>query len=52
MLKNYVKIALRMVRRHKGYTVINVAGLAVGLACCLLLLLYVQAQLRPIPRPG
>ncbi len=32
MLKNYVVIALRNISRHKGYTFINVAGLAVGLA--------------------
>ncbi len=46
MLKNYLKIALRHLRKHPGYTFINVAGLAVGIACCLLILLYVQAELR------
>ena len=45
MLKNYFKIALRTLKRQKGYTVINVAGLAVGMACCLLILLYVQDEL-------
>jgi putative ABC transport system permease protein len=44
MLKNYAKIALRNLLRHKGYTFINVAGLAVGIACCLLILLYVQHE--------
>ncbi len=38
MLKNYLKIALRNLRKHKGYTFINVAGLAIGMACCLLIL--------------
>jgi putative ABC transport system permease protein len=46
MLKNYLKIALRTFGRHKGYTFINVAGLAVGLACFLLIALYVQDELR------
>lgn len=45
MLKNYLKIALRHLRRHKGYSLINIAGLAVGMACCLLILLYVQDEL-------
>ncbi len=45
MLKNYLKIALRNLRRHKAYTFINVLGLAVGLACCLLILFYVQDEL-------
>ncbi len=44
MLKNYLKIALRNLKRQKGYTFINVAGLAVGLACCLLIVLYVQDE--------
>ena len=44
MLKNYLTIALRNLRKQKGYTFINVAGLAVGLACCLLISLYVQHE--------
>ena len=44
MLINYLKIALRNLKRHTGYTVINVTGLAVGMACCLLILLYVQDE--------
>ena len=44
MLKNYLKIAFRTLNRHKGYTFINVMGLAVGIACCLLILLYVQDE--------
>lgn len=35
MLKNYIKTALRNLRRHKGYAFINIAGLAIGMACCL-----------------
>lgn len=45
MLKNYLKIAWRNLINHKGYTAINIAGLAVGMACCLLILLYVQHEL-------
>ena len=45
MLKNYLTTALRNLRRHKGYAFINVTGLAVGLACCLLILLFVQHEL-------
>ena len=45
MLKSYLVIALRGLRQRKLYTAINVAGLAVGLACCLLLVLYLQHEL-------
>jgi len=41
MLKNYIKIALRNIKRNKGYSFINIAGLAVGMACCLFILFYV-----------
>jgi putative ABC transport system permease protein len=44
MLKNYLTVALRTLRRNRGYTLINVGGLAVGLACCLLIGLYVQDE--------
>ena len=45
MLKNYVKIAFRNIFRHKGYTFINVFGLAMGIICCLLILVFVQDEL-------
>ncbi len=45
MLKNYLKIALRNLRRHKGYTFINIAGLTVGMACCALMLLFIRHEL-------
>ena len=45
MLKNYLKIAWRNVLREKGYTFINVFGLAVGMACCLLIAVYVLHEL-------
>ncbi|MEQ8523779.1 ABC transporter permease [Gracilimonas sp.] len=45
MLKNYFKIALRNISKHKGYSFINISGLAIGIACCLLILVYVQHEL-------
>ncbi len=45
MLTNYFKVALRTLRRRKGYAFINVAGLALGLAGCLLIGLYVRYEL-------
>ncbi len=45
MYKNYLTIALRNLLRHKGYSAINVLGLAIGIACCVLILLYVQDEL-------
>lgn len=45
MLKNYFKIALRNLRKHPGYTFINVFGLATGITCFVLILLYVQDEL-------
>ncbi|MDH5744892.1 MAG: ABC transporter permease, partial [Candidatus Aminicenantes bacterium] len=45
MFKNYLKIALRVIKKHKGYSFTNIAGLAVGIACCALILLWVQDEL-------
>jgi len=45
MLQNYFKIAVRNLLRHKGYTAINIIGLAVGVASCMLIFLYVQDEL-------
>ncbi len=44
MFKNYVKIAFRNIVRHKGYSFINIFGLAVGLTVCILILLWVQDE--------
>lgn len=46
MLRNYFKTAFRNIRKHRTYSIINFAGLTVGLACCLLMLLYVQHELN------
>ena len=45
MLSNYLKVALRNLLRHKGYSFINVFGLAIGMASCVLIMLYVQDEL-------
>jgi putative ABC transport system permease protein len=45
MFRNYLTIALRNLVRHKLYSVINIAGLAVGLACVLFIILYVRDEL-------
>lgn len=45
MLKNYLKIALRNLSRNKSYAFINVVGLAIGLACCILITMYVIHEL-------
>jgi putative ABC transport system permease protein len=45
MMKNYLKIALRNMRRHKGYSLLNISGLVLGLVCFILVSLYVQYEL-------
>src|SRR6267154_5238914 len=44
MLSNYLKIALRNLMRNRVYSAINIFGLAMGVACCLLLALYIQDE--------
>ncbi|MDH5386056.1 MAG: ABC transporter permease [Candidatus Aminicenantes bacterium] len=45
MIKNYLITALRNIRRHKVYSFINITGLALGISCSLLLILYVQHEM-------
>lgn len=45
MFKNYLKIAFRNLKRHKGFSFINITGLAIGLACTILILLWVKNEL-------
>jgi putative ABC transport system permease protein len=40
MIYNYIKIAIRNLSRNKVYSIINISGLSIGLACCMLILLY------------
>lgn len=45
MIRNNLKIAWRTIGKSKGYAAINIAGLAIGMACCLLIALYIQDEL-------
>src|SRR5688500_7948198 len=44
MIFNQLKTAFRYLSRHKGYAFINIAGLSVGIACCLLIMLFVKSE--------
>ena len=44
MFKNYLKSAFRNARKQKVYTFINIAGLAVGMACSILIFIYIQFE--------
>ncbi len=45
MIKNYLTVAIRNLARNKTFSAINILGLAIGMACCILILLYVQDEL-------
>jgi putative ABC transport system permease protein len=45
MIKNYFKIAWRNMKRHKAYSGINIFGLAIGIAACMLILQYVWFEM-------
>jgi putative ABC transport system permease protein len=45
MIKNYFKIAVRNLWRNKAFTAINIFGLAIGIATCLIIMLFVQNEL-------
>ena len=45
MFKNYMKITLRNMRRHKGYSFINIAGLVLGFTVVLLITIYIRYEL-------
>ena len=44
MIKNYLKIALRNIHKNKGYSFLNITGLALGIGCCLFIGLYSQFE--------
>lgn len=46
MIKNYFKIAWRNITRNKVNSFINISGLAIGIACVILILFYVQDELK------
>ncbi len=45
MFKNYMLVAFRNFRKHFGYAFLNIAGLAIGIAACIMILLYIQDDL-------
>ena len=45
MFKNYLKVALRNIIKHKAVSFINILGLSVGMACFMLIMLFVQHEL-------
>ncbi|MGD8536417.1 MAG: ABC transporter permease, partial [Candidatus Aminicenantes bacterium] len=45
MFINYLKIAVRIIKRHKSHSAINIFGLSVGLACTILIFLFVKDEL-------
>lgn len=45
LIWNYIKIALRKLKVQKGFSIINISGLTIGLAACILILLWVQDEL-------
>jgi putative ABC transport system permease protein len=44
MFRNYIKITIRYLLRYKTYTAINILGLAVGITCCFLIMLFVRSE--------
>jgi putative ABC transport system permease protein len=46
MLRNYLKIIFRNLRRHKVFSLINILGLAVGMAACLMILLFIHYEVN------
>ncbi|MBD3415262.1 MAG: FtsX-like permease family protein [Candidatus Aminicenantes bacterium] len=45
MIKNYLKTAFRNIKKFKSYSFINIFGMAMGMACCILIVLFVQDEL-------
>ena len=45
MFKNYLKTTWRNITRHKGYSFVNIAGLALGMACCITIASYLRFEL-------
>ena len=45
MFKNYLKIALRNLWKHRAFSFINIMGLTVGMTACFLIFLYVRFEL-------
>src|SRR5260221_7290544 len=46
MIRNFFKVAMRNLVKRKAYTLINILGLATGMAVCLLIVLFVKSELH------
>jgi hypothetical protein len=44
LLANYVRVAARKIKRQKGFSFLNIAGLAIGMASCILILMWVRHE--------
>ena len=44
MIKNYFKIALRNIKRYAAHSILNISGMAIGMACAILILLWVYDE--------
>ncbi|MBC7826589.1 MAG: ABC transporter permease, partial [Chitinophagaceae bacterium] len=45
MIKNYIKIAWRNLLKHKSFSLVNIFGLAIGIAACLIIFIYIRHEL-------
>jgi len=45
MFKNYLKTSFRNIKKHKSFTIINISGLSIGLACTILLAIFINSEL-------
>jgi len=46
MIKNYLKTAIRVLKRHLGYSSINIVGLSIGMACFILIALVIRGEFQ------
>ncbi len=46
MFRSYITVVLRHLKRHKIYSFINISGLSIGMACCVLILLWINDEVR------
>jgi putative ABC transport system permease protein len=44
MLKNYLKVAIRNIKRHKGFSILNISGLAIGFTCFIFIFLFIRYE--------
>lgn len=44
MIRDYLKITVRILRRHKGFSILNIAGLSLGMSVCLMIIIFIKDQ--------